>query len=207
MAMTGSDDKTETPLSKLRQGLNTAFTQESTLPRTPENERERLAAGLVFVAQFVAAEIDRDIANKYFFELSSALTDLNDGTVRPLLEHSSLRTRADSSDKWRARARIAVALDALMRSGLRQTDAANEIADKNRGLHTLAGKTAAISFSTTIIGWREEFIRKRVKNFEAAVLFEEGIRRIDEMYEAGDFDGLKALAVDQLKKAGKSRDA
>src|SRR5262252_9157717 len=54
--------------SKLRQGLTTTFTQEPTLPRTPENERERMAAALVFVAQFIAAEIDRDIANDYFFE-------------------------------------------------------------------------------------------------------------------------------------------
>jgi hypothetical protein len=187
--------------SKLRQGLTTTFTQEPTLPRTPENERERVAAALVFVAQVIAAEIDRDIANDYFFELSSAIADLNRGIVRPLLKPSPRHGRVgDPSDKWRARARISVALEALMRSRLTQTEAAGKIAREYPDLAALAGKKAG-KFPTTIIGWHAEFSKKRVKNFEAEGLFAVGIEHVDELSD--DPDGLKALAADQLEKSRK----
>jgi hypothetical protein len=199
--MADPDELFTEAFSYLRQGLAKAFNQDPTLPRTVENERERIAAAVLFVGQFVATTIDRDIANRYFFELASALGNLNEGIVRPLLKRSPLHGRPpDPSNVWRARARVAVALYAFMRSGLSQGNAAGKIARDHPGLHRLAGKKAG-NFATTIIDWRQEFGAKRVDDFEAAELFAEGIRSIGKLDAAGDLDDLKKLAADQLVKA------
>jgi hypothetical protein len=84
-----------------------------------------------------------------------------------------------------------------MRSGLSQTEAADEIA-RDKKLHALAGKKAG-KFPATAINWRQEFRKKRVKNLEAADLFAEGVRQIDEL--VGDRDALRELAAAQLNEA------
>jgi hypothetical protein len=203
--MADSHDETETAklieaFAILRQNIGKALEifGDPDAPRTLEMERELQHTVLARAGQFFAVLFGKRFADKYFFEPASAFTDLNNGIVRPLMEPSPPRNRADPSNRWRARARVAVALDALMCSGLSQTEAADKIARDYKNLCVLAGKKAG-NLSTAIINWRQEFRRKRVKNFEAAELFAEGIRRIGKL--AGDLDGLKALAADQLKKA------
>jgi hypothetical protein len=193
---------------RLRQSITKALNQNPTLPLTLEDERELHATVLVLVGKFVAI-IDPDVPNKYFFELASALTDLNKGIVRPLTRPSPQRGRApDPSNRWRDRARVALALDAFMRSGLSKDGAAAEIARTARKysrLRRLAGKKAG-DFATTVIDWRSEFSAGRVDNFEATELFAEGSRRIGKMYAAGDLDELKRFAADRLEEAGTSND-
>jgi hypothetical protein len=206
--MAGSDDDETNPpelieaFAIFRQNIHKALEAfgDPDAPRTLEMERGLLHVVLARAGQFFAASFAKRFADKFFFEPASAFTDLNDGIVRPLMEPSPRQGRVgDPSDRWRARARVAVALDALMRS--RQTRAADKIAGDYPGLCRLAGKKAGNHLPTTIIGWRQEFRKKRVKNYEAAELFAEGIRRIGEL--VGDPDGLKALATDQLEKADK----
>jgi hypothetical protein len=145
------------------------------------------------------------VQDTYLFELASALEDLDRGIVRPLLKPSPLRNRPpDPSNIWRARARVALALDALMRSGLKRTEAANKIA-RDKKLRALAGKRAG-KFPATVIGWRNDFNAGRVDDFEATVLFAEGLRLISEMEVAGDFEALKRFAADQLRDACTSSD-
>jgi hypothetical protein len=163
-----------------------------------EDERERQAAVLMIAGEFFAASLGKPFANKYFFEPASAIGDLNKGIVRPLMEPPPPGNRADPSDRWRARARVAVALDARMRSEPSQADAAGKISREYPDLVALAGKNAG-DFVTTIIGWRNEFRAGRIKNFEAEALFAFGMERIGEL--AGDIDGLKALADEQLRAA------
>jgi hypothetical protein len=190
---------------KLHQDLTKTLGQNPTLPLTIEQERALYASVLMNVAQFVATTIDGRIANTYLFELASALGDLDRGIVRPLLKPSPLRNRPpDPSNRWRARSRVALALDALMRSGLDRTKAANKIA-RDKKLRALAGKRAR-KFPATIIGWRNEFRAGRVDDFEATVLFAEGVRLISEMEAAGDFEALKKFAADQLRDACTSSD-
>jgi len=149
-----------------RDMLREAFAYEADAPHTLENERERLAAGLVIVANFVAI-FDLKIAGK-FGELGSALGDLADGVVRPLLtRHLVDRRPGDPSDVWRARARLALALHALMRNGVLQEDGAASIQARS-------GKAP-----NTVIGWRKDLMAGRAKNAEALLLFKLGCSFIE----------------------------
>lgn len=155
------------------------FNDEPSCPLAPCDERERYASVLISVAQFFTTLAGRPVGDR-FFELASALADLNTGTVAPLLSPVPPGNRpADPSRLWRARARAAVGLEALIRTGLHHTDAAAEIARTFPDLGKLAGAKARSSkLATTLLGWRKEFTAGRVKNFEANQLFSEGIRRL-----------------------------
>src|SRR5689334_24558012 len=86
-----------------------AFGQEPEYLRTPFNERERYSAALTAVARYFGKLGEQGISQR-FFELGSAIADLNTGTVHPLLrpERADNR-RADPSQLWRARARVVLA--------------------------------------------------------------------------------------------------
>lgn len=121
--------------AKLFQSVNEAFA-----PPPPEerpiigNERERYAAALFCVAQFFG-KFQAPFAHS-FFELASVIVDLNYGIKSDWLLPATKKTTKkkgrsfDNSRKWRARARVALALDALIRSGRRRDKAAAEIAGR-----------------------------------------------------------------------------
>lgn len=139
------------------------------------NERERYAAALIVVAQYFSSSAGRPIADR-FFELASAIADLNNGTVHPLLEPVRPDNRpADPSQLWRARARVALGLEALLRAGLNRSAAAAKIASHYSSVANLAGvKAKGSKLQTIVFGWRRELKAGRVKNFEAGELFSEG---------------------------------
>src|SRR5262249_4196873 len=151
------------------------FEQEPDTPRTPVNERERYAAALSVIAQYFSSIVGQQFGDR-FFELASAIADLNLGTVRSLLRPVRAESRApDPSHFWRARARVALALEALLRSGLSRYDAFAKIRGHHSSIANLPGLKAKHSkLQTTIFGWRSEFKAKRVRNFEASELFSEG---------------------------------
>jgi hypothetical protein len=107
-----------------------AFTREPDYPRTIANERERYGSALIAIAQFFSGLGDRRLGDR-FFELASAIVDLNTGTLHPLLRpaHTENR-RADPSQLWRARVRVVLAFEALVRSGVARKDAAAQVARK-----------------------------------------------------------------------------
>jgi hypothetical protein len=184
-------------LEKLHRNVARAFDQEPDYPGNPTNERERYAAALVVVAQYFSSVAGRPIADR-FFELASAIADLNNGTVHPLLRQVPPDNRpADPSQMWRARARVALGLEALLRSGLNRSDAAAKIASQYSNIANLAGVKAKDSKLQTI-GWRRELKAGRVKNFEANELFAEGIKRIDRLASP---QGYRKFATRQFAEA------
>jgi hypothetical protein len=189
-------------LEKLHRDSARAFNQEPDYPRDPMNERERYAAALIVVAQYFSSVGEKQIANR-FFELSSAIADLNNGTVHPILRPMRAdNRRADPSQLWRARARVALGLEALLRSGLNRSDATAKIASQCSSIANLAGVKAKDSrLEITVFGWRRELKAGRVKNFEASELFSEGIKRIDLLASQQAY---RKFAIRQFTEAAKS---
>jgi hypothetical protein len=153
--------------------VNVAFTYGD-LPPTIENKRLldatllRLCAG--FFANYNARLAER------LFEISSDTGDLNEGIVPPRMAATPVENRrGDPSQVWRARARVALVLDARMLSGRSRTadDAAAYIVREFPSIALLAGKKSK-NFAKTIIGWRKEFMSRRIKNWEAAEVFAVG---------------------------------
>jgi hypothetical protein len=169
-------------LEELHRDIARAFEQEPDYPLDAMNERERYAAALIVLAKYFSSLSVKTIAAR-FFELGSAIADLNNGTVRSLLRPARADNRpADPSQLWRARAHVALGLEALLRSGLNRQDAALKVARQYSSIASLAGLRAKDSaLQTTLFGWRREFKAGRVKNFEASELFAEGIKRIDRL--------------------------
>src|SRR6202521_3704052 len=182
--MASSDDEARwkllTAAADLYASVSRAFRQEPDSPRTVGNERERHAAALVRVAQFFCALGDRRLGDR-FFELSSAIAELSQGTLHPLLRQARPQSRpADPSQLWRAH--VALALEALIRTGLSPSEAAAEVARKVPKIGNLAGAKARMSkLPTTMLGWRKQISAGRVKNFQAKELLQEAFSRIDHL--------------------------
>jgi hypothetical protein len=73
------------PIDVLRVKLSQAF---EPVVQSAADKREQLAAALGAVASFLAETVGRAPADE-FFELGSAIADLNSGAVHPLLEPPS----------------------------------------------------------------------------------------------------------------------
>src|SRR5262245_2305689 len=169
-------------LERLHRNLARAFEQEPDYQLDSMIERERYAAALIALANYFSSLSVKPIAAR-FFELGSAIADLNSGTVHSLLRPVRAdNRRADPSQLWRARARVALGLEALLRSGLNRSEAASKIAGQYSSVAYLVGAKAKDSkLEITVFGWRRELRAGRVKNFEASELFVEGIKRIDRL--------------------------
>jgi hypothetical protein len=183
---------------KLHRTVDRAFNQDSA---TPSDERERYAAALVGVGQYFTSLVGRPIGDR-FFEIASAIADLNFGTVHPLLKPERAdHRRADPSQLWRARAHVALGLEALLRSGLDRDDAIAKLASQHPSVADLAEVRGNRSNLRTIVfGWRREFRANRVKNFEANEVFA-GIERINLLKSAHDY---RAFALHQFAEAARS---
>lgn len=177
-----------------------AFAQEPNASRTPFYERERYAAALMGIGQYFTSLEGRPLGQR-FFELGSAMADLNSGIVHPLLRQERAdNRRADNSQLWRARAHVSLGLEALLRSGLTRTEAAAKLAGDFPGIAKLAGAKAKNSkLQTIVFGWRKQLRQARVKNFEASELFSEGMRRIELV--ADKPHRLRQFSVQQLTEA------
>ena len=179
-----------------------AFNQAPDYPETPTNERQRYSAALIAVARFCDLKDPR--LGRRFFELSSAIADLDSGTVSPLLRPIEPNNRhADSSRLWRARARVALALEALICSGLSSRAAATQLAHKFPKIARLAGAAAKNStLQTTIGGWRKALSADKVKNFEARELFLAGLELIRKLpkTELIEFSERQLADVAQLSR-------
>jgi hypothetical protein len=157
-------------LVKLKKDLRTAFDQEPNAPPSVENRRERLSAGVRLVANFIAKLVGTKYADR-FDELASVLADLNAGARPELAVPSNYGTKPpDSSQVWRARALVILAIEARIASGRRPTDVLAEYSTRYQSIKRLAGAKAG-TLRGTLSGWRKEFRQNRVKNSEASDLF------------------------------------
>lgn len=183
---------------KLLNNVHRAFSEEPDLPHTVGNDRERLAVALFHVARFFA-NFHVPFADR-FFELGSALADLNLGVRHDLMTPAVVdNRRSDSSQMWRARARVALALDALVRSGQPLRDAAAKIArDHPHVMQLVRAKRDRAGLTDTIIDWRKKFRAGRLKNWEGLEFFAIGKEWIEKTSAP---DILAAFARDQLTAA------
>ena len=102
---------------------------------------------------------------------------------------------------WRARARVALVLEALICSGLSARAAATQPAHKFPKIAGLAGAAAKNStLQTTIGGWRKALSADKVKNFEARELFLAGLELIRKLpqTELNEFSRRQLADVTQL---------
>jgi hypothetical protein len=184
---------------KLHEVVTRAFNDNAEYPRTLFNERERYAAAVQAVGHFLSSIAGRGLGDR-FFELGSAIADLNSGTVRSLLQPVKVDNRqSDNSQLWRARARVSVGFAALLKSGLSRSEAITKISRGFPAIAKLAGRNAKDSTLQTIVrGWHKRLKAGRVKNFEADELFSEGIRRIDAIT---DQQRLVEFAMRQIAEA------
>src|SRR5271157_6055717 len=106
----------------LLETLNRAFEEEPT-------ERARYISGLTALATFVST-FNRPIGG-HFFELASKLVDLEKGQDNPLFEPAEIWDRhKDKSQRWRAKARIVLAIEALIALDTEPGKAEQEIAKR-----------------------------------------------------------------------------
>jgi hypothetical protein len=156
-----------------------------------------------------------------FFELGSAIGDLNVGAQPELLvRRSKGRGRLrDSSFVWRARAHVALGFHARLRelgAEQKQVQVAKTIEHKHPQFATLAGYNVASDkdrgLANLIINWRKDFMSSstedgddvdgkvigRVKNWEAVELFTMGKDIVESMADA---QKLRRFADGQLSIA------
>lgn len=142
-------------------------------PSTIEQERKCYELALLGVAHFIKDMTGNKEHATKLVELASALSDLGAGTVRPLLLPVQTKTRPpDGSDIWRVRANVALAIVALVHAGEPRKVAADWAARKFPDLKKLANETRRTrGLSDSIVCWYDSFRRGKVKNVEAANIF------------------------------------
>src|SRR5262249_10261700 len=152
---------------------------------------DRFAAALHYIALFFGRFHAAPIANRVF-ELGSMIADLNQGISNDLLTPSTPdNRRPDSSLLWRARARVVIGLDALIRAGRRQSDAARDIERNFSELKKLVSAKrrsdglVKVVLWKTIIDWRKRFASGSVKNSQAMIEYEIGKELVENLASQG----------------------
>lgn len=178
-------------LAELLYAASVAFSDNG--GQSIENKRDQYALALTSVGQFFQ-RLKVPVAAGRFIELANAIGDLNSGAVQSIVRRSSRGRGPDDSQSWRARAHVALAFHALVRSGKTREDAANEIGNKQVLKKLAAAKAGRLS--TIVINWHHEFRAGRIKNLPASVVFDVGKAVIEAA--AGRPAELSKLAKDNL---------
>jgi hypothetical protein len=165
------------------------------------SEREHCVVALTAVATFIST-FDKRHGHR-FFDLAQKIGDLNKGQRAPLLEPAKIwDRRADPSHRWMARGRAVLAIEALTRTGTKPGIAAQRISHDNPRLHEFAGaKAKETPLHKTLLNWRKEFRARRVKDLDASILFDEGVKQIDKWLAAGRRDDVLAIAENVYEAA------
>ena len=136
----------------------------------PKDEREAYAMALLAVGEFLKVNGANGVIPFWLAELGSALTDLNDEIVGPLLH--AQKQKAFPSNDWRRFAMVALGMTALTMAGVKREEAA---AYALRKVKTIRGTSAE-----TILSRYNDFHRGRVKNREGKWVFKLGHQRLIE---------------------------
>ena len=111
-----------------------------------------------------------EIIWKRFYHVANALDDLKHGIVSPTLRATHVRNRiSDNSATWAVRARVAVALECFLRSGM-SLDEATAIISRQRSLKPLL--RPGTDLKTAPLNWRNNLKRKKNKNDAATSLWD-----------------------------------
>jgi hypothetical protein len=135
------------------------------------SERDRYIFALTAIAEFLRKVGTEDLAF-WIAELGSALSDLNSGVVRSFLKCPPTHNRSpDASDKWRARAMVAVGVDLLLLAELTREEATKKIEKDFSELKALVNVNRRLGKSA--LSWSDEFAKNRIKNMEAKRVYGE----------------------------------
>jgi hypothetical protein len=142
-------------------------------PSETGNDQDRYMLALQRVAEFLDAIGVKESYGRRFADLAIAIGDLEHGTVHPLLKPRSFgKGRAsDPSQTWIQRACVALAVGALITSGLKRTEAAREIVRRFPAVATLARTGEPGKSRAAVLSWYENFRRGEVKNRAAVTVY------------------------------------
>ena len=148
------------------------------------NERKAYAAALLAFAEFGKANGWNEATQLWLFELASALTDLDYGVVPPLLK-PPLKSKSLPSKTWRRFALVALGMKLLTMSGIKRNEAADRAL---RAVKVIRGTKRE-----TVLSRYDDFQRKRIKNKEAARVFNRQLSRLEGKMPS-------AIALEKLAK-------
>jgi hypothetical protein len=193
------DDPSESASALPRAWLEAFGNLLETLDRArtaPDSERGRYVSELTAVATFIST-FDKKLGHR-FFDLASRLGDLDKGRDEDALfiPKKIWDRHVEASRRWRGRARAILAIEALIATDVKPGKALEIIADRFPNLRELAGPKASASLATVLRNWRKEFSsgRVHVKNYEAELLYDEGLKRIKGLKAAGRIHEILAIA-------------
>jgi hypothetical protein len=135
----------------------------------PSDERKAYAAALLAFAEFGKANGWNGATLVWLFELASALTDLDYGVVPPLLKPPLKKSLP--SKTWRRFALVALGMKFLTMSGIKRNEAADRAL---RAVKVIRGTKRE-----TVLSRYDDFQRKRIKNKEAARVFNRELSRLE----------------------------
>jgi hypothetical protein len=139
-----------------------------TKARVSHGDRWAYALALLALADFLKANGAGGPVLPWLADLGSALTDLDDGIVRPLL--AAEKRKGLSSREWRRRAFICLGMRALAETGMDRTRAAVT------AQHT--SKEARQFSVDNLVALYDQFQKKDgIKNREAAALYANGVKQ------------------------------
>jgi hypothetical protein len=152
----------------------------------PDSDRRRYVSELTAVATFIST-FDKQLGLR-FLDFASRLGDLEKGRDDDSLFHPAKiwNRPPEASRRWRSRARAVLAIEALIATGTKPGRAASIVADRFPNLCAFAGPKASGSPLAIVLGnWRKEFNSGRIKDYEAELLFDEGLKEIKTLIAAG----------------------
>jgi hypothetical protein len=139
----------------------------------PKNERAAYKLALVAVSEFLKQKGWNPAICLWLAELGSALTDLDHGIVRPLLQAKN--TKSLPSSEWRLFAMVSLGMRALTLTDVSREDAADQAFRSVKAIRGIRGG------KKTIIRRYDEFRKGRVKNREGAWLYNNYAARLEKI--------------------------
>lgn len=165
-------------VAELIHELMRAFDQTAGPDPEPSYTRARYIMALQSIAVFLQQVPTFQNFGHEFAKLASALDDLNQGTVHPILKPSNVANRPpDSTEVWMSRAKVAFAVELLLRSKMTEAKV-KHLVDKH--FPTIIGfAKRSGGAGQAAIAWRNMLVGRRAKNRIAAMVFEQKIAEID----------------------------
>jgi hypothetical protein len=186
------------------EAVDRAFSANALVSGSKEEiERARYVVALTAVAKFFDTFKDTSFIANHFAELASAIQDLDAGVTRPLLSAAKKSGNpVEASNLWRARASVAIAIEARRRQGKNRKVAAKSIAKECPEIQSLIRRQTDKDLWESILFWHNQFVgNRRVKNFEGAAVFKEGIKVLDKCEkDNGNLDRFVAWALTEVRK-------
>jgi hypothetical protein len=195
-----SENSLTSTVAELIHDLMRAFDQTAGPDPDPSYTRARYITALQSVARFLdRVPTLQDFAHE-FVKLASALDDLNQGTVHPILRPSNVASRPpDSTETWMARAKVAFTVEILLRSKMTETEVKDLIDEDFPTIIGFAKRSRSAGQAS--ITWRNMFVRRRVKNRIAAEVFKQKLAEIDAKIVSLSPAAMRSVAIQMLREA------